>query len=426
MPDMNELIRMLGELDDQLVGCMRCGMCQAVCPVFAQTGKESDVARGKLALLDGLAQEMLKDPKGVKEKLDRCLLCGTCQANCPSGVQVTDIFLKARAILTGYFGLPPAKRVVFRQLLTRPKLFNWLLDFGSKFQGLFAKTTSEALGTSCARFNAPLIADRHFPNLASKPFHAIHPSLDEAPTTGKHRVGFFPGCMVDKVYPRVGEAVIKVLRHHGVGVTMPAGQSCCGIPALSSGDLEGFEKMVAANVELFENRGMDYLVTPCATCTATIHEIWPTMVQDERLKARLKTMSDKAMDISQFLVDVLQVEALETAKGKKVTYHDPCHLKNSLGVTAQPRTLVKASKGAELTEMAEAGTCCGCGGSFTLFHYGLSREIGSRKADNVVASGAEVAATSCPACMMQLGDQLSQKGAPQTVRHVVEVYADSL
>jgi len=49
MSDMKELLRLLGELDDQLVSCMRCGMCQAVCPMYGQTGRESDVARGKIA-----------------------------------------------------------------------------------------------------------------------------------------------------------------------------------------------------------------------------------------------------------------------------------------------------------------------------------------------------------------------------------------
>ena len=65
MAEIQELVDMMKTLDDQLVSCMRCGMCQAVCPVFAQTGVEGDVARGKLALLDGLAHKMLHDPESV-------------------------------------------------------------------------------------------------------------------------------------------------------------------------------------------------------------------------------------------------------------------------------------------------------------------------------------------------------------------------
>ena len=63
--------------------------------------------------------------------------------------------------------------------------------------------------------------------------------------------------------------------------------------------------------------------------------------------------------------------------------------------------------GYNLVEMAEANRCCGCGGSFTLTHYDLSLKMGQRKRDNVIASGAEVVATGCPACMMQLSDMLA-------------------
>ena len=169
MADIHKLAQMFQELDDQLVSCMKCGMCQAVCPVFAQSGREADVSRGKIALLEGLAHEMLTDPEGVNEKLNRCLLCGTCQANCPSGVSVMDIFLKARAIMTGYFGLSPVKKAIFRGLLKNPKLFNALTGMGAKFQGLFTKPVNDMLGSSCARFNAPVVGDRHFKGLASTP-----------------------------------------------------------------------------------------------------------------------------------------------------------------------------------------------------------------------------------------------------------------
>ena len=76
--------------------------------------------------------------------------------------------------------------------------------------------------------------------------------------------------------------------------------------------------------------------------------------------------------------------------------------------------------------MNEAGTCCGCGGSFNVAHYELSKKIGSRKADNIIDSGAKTVATSCPACMMQMTDMLSRRDKGIAVKHVVELYADSL
>ena len=124
MSRMTELSIKIRSLEDQLITCMRCGMCQSVCPVFDQTGREADVARGKLALLSGLMASMFDDPEGVYERLNKCLLCGSCAANCPSGVRVQEIFLKARAILTGYMGLPPAKRLILRGMLANPAFFD--------------------------------------------------------------------------------------------------------------------------------------------------------------------------------------------------------------------------------------------------------------------------------------------------------------
>ena len=198
---------------------MRCGMCQAVCPVFAETGREADVARGKLALLDGLIQEMFKDPKGVNERLMRCLLCGSCAANCPSGVKVLDIFLKARAILVGYMGLHPAKRIVFRGMLAHPRLFNSLVKSASRIQGFFVKPADDFSGTSCARFSSRWrIGTSRL--LRPFPFTRAWAGLETNAASGL-KVGFFVGCMIDKIYPNIGHAVLSALKHNGVGVFRP-------------------------------------------------------------------------------------------------------------------------------------------------------------------------------------------------------------
>ena len=427
MADIQKLAQMFKELDDQLASCMRCGMCQAVCPVFGQTGKETDVTRGKLALLDTLAQHLLKNPDGVNDTISRCLMCGTCENNCPSGVKIMDIFLKARAILTGYYGLIPLKKIIFKGMLANPRLFNALTAVGSHFQGIFTKRVDDLLGSSCARFNAPIVADRHFNSLATKPFRHIMKKLDTPAGSSGLRVAFYPGCVVDKMYTNLGVSVVKALEHHGVGIFMPPNQACCGIPVLTSGDRKTFNTLVELNIKLFKDAQFDYLVTPCASCTATIQELWPRMYDgDQDIHEHLKQLEHKTMDITQFLVDHCGATALPapTREGG-VTYHDPCHLKNSLGVTEQPRTLIKAA-GEKLTEMVGAGTCCGCGGTFTVHHHEMAKKIGNIKADNALATGAKTVATSCPACMMQLTDMLSRRNKGVAVKHVVELYAEEL
>ena len=423
---------MMGQLEDQLARCMRCGLCQSVCPLYAQTGREADVARGKLALLDGLAKQLLEDPQGAKDRVERCLLCGSCAANCPSGVSALEIFLKARAILSGYKGLSPVKRAVFRGMLARPALFHRLTALAPKLQGIFGRPANDLLGTSCARLEWPL-GKRHFPRLAGQPFHVESPALQRPENGSGITVAFFSGCIIDKLYPQVGRATAKALAHHRVGLQIPANQACCGIPALSAGDIHAFEKMLRHNLRLFDPRSFDYLVTSCATCTSTIKKLWPAMSGGlpRALQDNVAALAEKTRDISQLLVDcgLLDQAGLSAESGGQsatVTYHDPCHLRKSLDVWQQPREVLRHSPGVDLVEMAEPEWCCGMGGSFNLLHYDLSSAIGERKLGNIRDSGASMVVTSCPACMSQISDGLSRSGGGVAVKHVIELYADGL
>ncbi len=428
MSDMKRLANLMKELEDQLTVCMKCGMCQSVCPLFEQTGREADVARGKLALLDGLGREMFDDPKGVSERLSRCLLCGSCAANCPSGVNVLEIFMKARAILAGYMGLSAVKRAVLRGMLSHPGFFDRVTEWGSKFQDVFTKPVNDMVGTSCARYMSPLLGDRHFRPLAKTPFHKILPEKHTEPGASGIKVAFFVGCLLDKLFPSVAEAAVKVLDHHGVGVFMPSGQACCGIPAVSSGDARTFEKLARHNLDRFGDGGYDYLITACATCTATIHEVWPMLTRDTDLRDRVEALAGKTLDINQFLVKYVGIspEAAPAGDAAAVTYHDPCHLKKTMGVAAEPRALIRTHPGYVLKEMPESDWCCGLGGSFNLQYYETSARIGRKKRDNIRAVDPAAVATGCPACMIQISDMLSRAGDRIAVKHPVELYAESL
>ncbi len=429
MADLKTLASRLMTLEDRIIGCMRCGNCQAVCPMFGATHMEADVARGKMVLVDDLAHELFKDPQAVADKLGRCLLCGSCQANCPSGVKIMDIFMEAREIVYNYLGLSPIKKAIFRVMLAKPRLFNVSMRIGSPVSRVFFKKNRTAQDTVSSPLLRPIIGDRHLRTLPVTPLHAITGPLNEPRIDGGLRVCFFPGCMGDKYYVGMAQACLKVLKYHKVAVFMSTEFACCGIPAVSSGDGEGMVDQLRKNLAILEQQQFDYLVTPCGSCTATIAEIWPKYAERISATAALQAqaLAKKTMDITKFIVTVLGVKAVEPRDdAQTVTYHDSCHLKKGLGVSKEPRELMQANPRYRFVEMKEADRCCGCGGSFTLFHYDLSRQIGQRKRDNIVATGANVASAACPACMMQLEDVLSHNNDPVVVKHPVEIYAETL
>ena len=130
----------------------------------------------------------------------------------------------------------------------------------------------------------------------------------------------------------------------------------------------------------------------------------------------------KVFDFTQYL----------TAKGyskdfgvtsARITYHDPCHLVRGMNVSKEPRDILKSIPGVELAEMKDANKCCGCGGTFSLAHYDISRTINEEKIDNVEKTGAEVLLTGCSGCRMHLSDGLSRRGSKMTVMHTAEFIA---
>jgi glycolate oxidase iron-sulfur subunit len=142
-------------------------------------------------------------------------------------------------------------------------------------------------------------------------------------------------------------------------------------------------------------------------------------------------LAEKTLDISQFLVDIVGLNAIQQPAETDgtdiaVTYHDPCHLKKSLGVAEQPRALLNASPGYRLTEMKAPDQCCGMGGSFGIKYYDISRRIGEQKRQDVLQTGCQVVATGCPACMLQLSDSLSRAGGDIAVKHVIEIFAEGI
>ncbi len=324
---------------------------------------------------DGHARNLFADSDGVNDGLNKCLLCGSCAANCPSGVNVMEIFIKARVIIAEFKGLFPFKKLIFRKMLGNPSTFDRLTDWGAKFQRLFTKDEKNTQGTSCARLISPLLEDPHLVPVAPQPLHKTVLRVNSGPGRSGLKVAFFTGCIIDKIFPRIGHDALDVFQYNGVGVFMPENQGCCGIPALASGDMPTFEKLLEYHINLFNQEDFDYLVTACATCTSTIKKLCPSIYEGKSsgIRKKIKNISEKILDINEFLINSIKLSDLSggdhyTAIGgeimeEPVTYHDPCHLKKSLGVAAEPRAVIKAS-GKRLVEMEGSDKCCGMGGQF--------------------------------------------------------------
>jgi len=411
----------LTRVDEEIVKCMKCGNCQAVCPLYAETKSEGAVARGKVQLAGAVLHGRLSVTEELVQKFDLCLTCKACQANCPCGVHVEDIVLAARAEMVRQKGLPWVKNAIF-QVLKRPALFDLGLKTGSVLQG--AALSFRRDGLASPRFPVGLDTRRILSPLAKKALRSQLPEVNRV-TKPRARVAYFTGCMENYIYTDIGLAVVEVLKANDVEVVIPAAQHCCGIPVLMHGDLPTAQEMAADHVRLFAGLKVDAIITACATCLGAWRHYYPDLLEGKPEAEDTSALAAKTYDINEYLVDVLDYRRPAGEVPLKVTYHDPCHMVRGQKVTSQPRQILSDIPGVDLIEMQKPDRCCGGAGSFSLTHYDLSLQINQRKTEDIRQTGAQEVITSCPACRMQLTDGLAQSGYSGQVVHTVQLLARS-
>jgi glycolate oxidase iron-sulfur subunit len=418
-------MKTLPEILEEARRCVKCGNCLAQCPVYLETLEEPLVARGKMGLIEAVGEGGSGFSKHFGKILSQCLLCGTCSENCPNGVQAEEIIRQARSLLAKKKGLSLPKKAIFQYLLDSESFMDLLLKGGTSLQHLFLKKIPEESGLRL-RFPVPFLDKRRLiPPLAPDFFLDLHSGWFRAEQETM-RVGLFVGCVTNYLFPQIGRSALDLFLRRGISVFIPESQHCCGLPAFGSGDEETARSLALMNIQAFEGSGVEKIISPCASCASMLKLDYPEIFDEsDPLRAKALAFSAKVSDASKFLVE--SVPQLLTLSGKgetpalRVAYHDPCHLRRKMGIFKEPRALLKALPGIEYVEMPEANRCCGQGGSFNVANYDLSLKILERKMQSVEGSGADIVATACSGCLLQLMDGLHQQGLKKEVRHIVEI-----
>jgi len=232
----------------------------------------------------------------------------------------------------------------------------------------------------------------------------------------------FIQCLVDGIYPEVGEAMVKIFRNLGFDLACPTRQTCCGQPAFNAGYRR--EAKVAAKrfIEIFETA--ETIVCPSGSCVTMVRHHYPQLFDDDdSWRQRAAQVAGKTYELTQYLVDVLGVDDLGAHYDGKITYHDSCHLLRNLRVKDQPRRLLRNVSGADFVEMVDSDKCCGFGGSFAVKYAEISAAMVEDKVNNIIDSGADTVAGCDMGCLMNIQGMLSRRGSDIKVRHVAQILA---
>ncbi len=228
------------------------------------------------------------------------------------------------------------------------------------------------------------------------------------------------GCTTNYLFPEVGEASLKLISLFGK-VSLPAKQTCCGLPAFSLGDIKTARDLARKNVLAFSDGQWDAVVAACSSCAAHIKTEYTSLLADDAaLMPKVQDFVLKVEELSQFLAKRDFNFTPTPPPSQTVAFHDPCHAKRKLKIFNEPRRLLNSVPGLSLVDL-EGDRCCGHGGLFSLSHPDLSRKILEHPLTDLDRSKVDLITTSCMACLMQFKLGVQRTGRKVQVKHWAEL-----
>ncbi|WP_405140311.1 heterodisulfide reductase-related iron-sulfur binding cluster [Sphaerisporangium sp. NBC_01403] len=406
-------------MDPELIkDCVHCGFCLPTCPTYVLWGEEMDSPRGRIHLMKQHVEGTPLTPE-MAGHFDACLGCMACVTACPSGVRYDVLIESTRAEVERVHERPKADRA-FRALVFG------LFPYPRRLRALRLPLK---LGEKLTPRLRPLL-ERLDPRLAAMaelappvPRRVRLPHRVEARGERRAVVGMLTGCVQGEFFPRVNAATARVLAMEGCDVVIPPGQGCCGALSVHSGRKEEAARFARRTIETFERAGVDTVVVNAAGCGSSTKEYAELLSGDPTWAARARGL--RFVDFAEFLAE-LGPSAERHPLPITVAYHDACHLAHAQGIRSQPRSLLASVPGLRLREVPDSSICCGSAGTYNLFQPEAARDLGDRKAEQVLSVGADLLVSANPGCTMQIASAARRRGADIRVAHTAEVLDASL
>ncbi|HXF57468.1 MAG TPA: heterodisulfide reductase-related iron-sulfur binding cluster [Actinomycetota bacterium] len=404
--------------------CVHCGFCLPTCPTYVLWGEEMDSPRGRIVLMRHGLEEG-SDLGEMAVHFDRCLGCMACVTACPSGVRYDRLIEATRAQVERNLRRPLAERALRRLvfgLLTHPGRLRALAPLLAAYRrsGARALVRGRDLLRRWPRLRA---MERLAPPVPARAALAHLPARVRARGPARGRVGLLQGCVQRVFFHRVNEATARVLAAEGFEVEAPGAPRCCGALALHAGQEEETVALARETIRALE--GCDLVVVNAAGCGSAMKEYGALLKDEPGWAERARRFSERVRDVTELLASV-EPRAARRPVPLRAAYHDACHLAHAQGLRREPRELLRSVPGLELLEPAEWELCCGSAGIYNILQPGAAEELGTRKARNLLATGAQAVVAANPGCALQLAAHLEALGRPLPVYHPVEVLEASI
>ena len=408
--------------------CNRCGFCLSVCPAYQAQGAEDTSPRARIQLIDFFADHKIASSEKLKDIISKCLMCGSCANICPSGINHPERYIRMREkMIRDHGDRPEIKSLVY--LLAKESRIRMAAGAAKMARKIVPDVFA-------SKYKLGNIALKQFPVLNTVPFRtAARAEMEQTPGQRSQgasdlaygRVAYFTGCATNYFFDDTGFAVLEILRHMGLEVVIPGTQTCCGIPMLYHGGRKKVKRNINTNLACLDAQGIDAVIVDCPTCGAALKNDYPGLAKAFGLDLdRANRVAEKVVDISTFIMNYARPgDVVQNHEAVRVTYHQPCHLRNHMPAPGSAQALLNTLKGVQYIPVPDMDACCGGGGTFFYEFPEVSKGIAENKVANAKATGAELWVTDCPVCRINLGGYLDD-AADLTVVHPARLAAQFL
>jgi len=400
--------------------CVKCGMCSTLCPTYRIDPNENESPRGRISLMQSLANGQVSASAKLQQHLDHCLGCRTCENTCPSGVSYSALLDLSRAQLKQntsnnlsykvhywLYKTMSFKRPIIRHLA---KLLRFYQRSGVQ------KTLRRTIilkGLGLARLDGLL------PNIAAQPhWQSFYP------TSNKHRgnVAIFTGCVSDFFDKQTINHAISLLNKLGYHVYLPTDQVCCGALTLHNGHPKMAKQCAQQNLTSFKTLDVQAIIYMATGCGATLQEYEQQFTTNDQQNSNVAEFTHKVQEICDFLLTEAAISSYTfKALDKNISLHTPCTLRNVIKKPQSVEQLLQVIPKLKITKQNTDHICCGASGTHILLQAQLADQLGDNMIKELTDPAPDLLVTTNIGCALQLAARTRTQGLNLSVIHPVTI-----
>lgn len=236
-------------------------------------------------------------------------------------------------------------------------------------------------------------------------------------------VDVFIPCCIDEFSPEIGFDLISLLKTMGYSVNYNTNQTCCGRVLYDNGSWKQAKEIGEKFINDFQDNN---IIVGCSTsCIGYIKNNFGKLFFNTSNHNSYKSLSDRIMDITEFIHSYHRDCNLGSKFPHKVFLHNNCHSLNEYNLEAETRFILSQVEGLTIVNKEGENFCCGFGGGLHIYNEPVSEELAKQKVEKAISLEAEYIVSTDATCLMHIDNYIKKHNLDIKVIHIVSLLMNS-